>query len=213
MPTRPFPKPTAADPAGKTRKGEATRYGLSCWSLSLLLMLAACASAPEKRGLETAPLRAAVETLYLNYHALEAVHADLHLAVLQKMEQSDPGFREIQSAARFVRQANLIAFYQWQLIALTPYITGDRLGDFFTLRFQDLDDARHKTRDLVLQIKVYDAFIHDRRAQSVLLQSLELLEAHIQSYGEIMARIEPHRNSTKRNSVNESLGPSPAEPI
>jgi hypothetical protein len=177
------------------------------------LVLVDCASAPETRGPETAPLEAVVETLYLNYHALETVHATLHLAVLHQMEQSDSRFREIQNAARFVRQANLIAYYQWELIALTPYIDADRLRDFFTLRFQDLDDARQKTKDLVLQIKVYDAFIHDRQAQSAIAQSLALLEAHIQSYGEIMARIGAYRNPTERNEPPESARVPPEKAI
>ena len=213
MRIRRFRKPTAADPAGTVRTAETSPCRLMRWSLAALLVVAACALAPEPRGSETASLEAVVETLYLNYHALETVHANLHLAVLHQMEQADSRFREIQSAARFVRQANLIAYYQWELIALTPYIDGDRLRDFFTLRFQDLDDARQKTRDLVLQIKVYDAFIHDRQAQSAIAQSLELLEAHIQSYGEIMARIGAYRNPAERNEPPESDRVPPEEAI
>jgi hypothetical protein len=213
MPTQPFPRPTVAETAGQARLGEAKSFRLSCWGLGMLLILAGCASTPLSRDDETASLKAAVETLYLNYHALEAVHAELHLAVLQGMAESDDGFREIQSAARFVRQGNLIAYYQWQLIALTPYIDRDRQRDFFTLRFKDLDDARQKTKDLMLQIKVYAAFIHDQRAQSALGRSLELLEAHIASYGEIMAQIESRRNPTRPNLPREGGGAPPAQPI
>jgi hypothetical protein len=143
----------------------------------MILLIAGCASratTPEWGSLESA-----VEALYLNYWDLKRLHQDLHDAALAHLEASGPQQAEIQSAAQFIQQVNLIAFYQWELLSITEYIRDSARYDFFTLRERSLRDARDKSNDLILSIRVYEAFI---RAPQV----LELI-------GACIVRIEKHR--------------------
>lgn len=145
--------------------------------MMILLLFVGCATtsaSPEWGG-----LKPSVEALYLNYWELKALHRDLHDAALVHLEASGPQLAEIQSAARFIQQANLIAFYQWELLSITEYIRDSARRDFFTLRERSLIDARDKSNDLILSTKVYEAFIRDP-------QALELIDACIIS-------IEKHR--------------------
>ena len=118
----------------------------------MILMAAGCAT----RGTAPAwePLNASVEALYLNYWDLKRLHQDLHGAALAHIEVSGKQLAQIQSAARFIQQANLIAFYQWELLSITAYIRDSARYDFFTLRERSLRDARDKSQDLILSARL-----------------------------------------------------------
>lgn len=137
------------------------------------------------------PLRSEVEQLYLNYHELNIIHSKLHAAARKHIEQHGEQLAEIQSAARFIDQANLIAFYQWELLSIIEYIRGERRSDYFTLRVKDIDDARQKSRDLIMAVKVYDAFIRDPEALALIAKGIGYIEQHIASYNALQALMTP----------------------
>lgn len=147
------------------------------------------------------PLRAEVETLYLNYHDLKVVHSDLHAAARRHIEEAGEQLAEIQSAARFMDQANLIAYYQWELLSITEYIRDAARSDFFTLRVKDLADARQKSEDLILAIKVYDAFIRDPQAMTLIEKGIKLIQKNMTIYDKLAALMMPLSNISEPPAV------------
>ena len=160
-------------------------------TLIFVLLLGCTKSVPES---DLTALRGPVEKLYLNYHALKAVHSDLHAAARRHIEASGSQLAEIQSAARFVHQANLIAYYQWELLSITNYIRDRSRSDFFTLRVKDIADARQQSKDLILAIKVYDAFIRDPQALSLIAKSIAHIEQNVALFETIHALMLPLSN-------------------
>jgi hypothetical protein len=140
------------------------------------------------------PLRSEVERLYLNYHELKVVYGDLRAAALMHIERSGGQLSEIQSAARLIEQANLIGYYQWELLSITEYIRDSARKDFFTLRVKDIADAHRKSKDLVLTIKVYDAFIKDSAALELVEQAVVHIEQNMAIYEALHALMLPMAN-------------------
>ncbi len=169
-----------------------------------MALTAGCASS--NTSPEWEPLKASVEALYLNYQELRILHSDLHAAELSHIEASGSQLPEIQSAARFIQQANLIAFYQWELLSITHYIDADARRDFFTLRERDLRDARDRTKDLVLATKVYEAFIQDPQARELIDTCLQRIQQHIDLY-EQMA-LELGRLNGSQVSIDRQSSPT-----
>ena len=143
------------------------------------------------------PMRAEVEKLYLNYHELKIVHSDLHAAARRHIEESGEQLAEIQSAARFMDQANLIAYYQWELLSITEYIREEARSDFFTLRVKDLTDAHQKSKDLILAIKVYDAFIRDSQALALIEKGIGIIQRDMVIYNALVTLMIPLSNMTE----------------
>ena len=170
--------------------GRIGRQG-SIWYWCALLLFVGFASGcvSTQASPEWAPLKTSVEALYLNYRELEIMHSDLHTAAQIHLENSGSQLAEIQSAARFIRQANLIAFYQWELLSITHYIKASARRDFFTLRAHDLDDARDKSKDLILATRVYEAFIRDPQALELIDACIQRIEQHIVLYGRMAAEL------------------------
>jgi hypothetical protein len=140
------------------------------------------------------PMRAEVEKLYLNYQELKVVHSDLHAAARRHIEEGGQQLAQIQSAARFIEQASLISYYQWELLSITTYIRDSARSDFFTLRVQDIADARQKSEDLILAIKVYDAFIRDQEALSLIEKGIRHIQQNIAHYDALQAYMRPMAN-------------------
>jgi hypothetical protein len=153
------------------------------------------------------PMRAEVEKLYLNYHALKIVNSDLHAAARRHIEESGDQLAEIQSAARFMDQANLIAYYQWELLSITEYIRDGARSDFFTLRVKDLTDAHQKSKDLILAIKVYDAFIRDPQALALIEKGIGIIQQDMAIYNALVTLLIPLSNRTQPSSgqISESI--------
>ena len=150
-------------------------------------------------------LRTEVEKLYLNYQELKVVHSNLHAAACQHLEQGGEQLAHIQSAARFIDQANLVAFYQWELLSITSYIRDSARADFFTLRVADIDDARQKSEDLILAIKVYDAFIRDPAVLSLIDRGVGHIQQSITLYDALQALMMPLSNAPRPQGRQESL--------
>jgi hypothetical protein len=140
------------------------------------------------------PMRSEVERLYLNYHELKAVYGDLRAAALVHIERSGGQLSEIQSAARLIDQANLVAYYQWELLSITEYIRDGARKDFFTLRVKDIADAHRKSKDLLLTIKVYDAFIKDAAALALIEKAVAHIEQNMAIYEALHALMVPMAN-------------------
>jgi hypothetical protein len=143
-------------------------------------LLAGCATTNTAPKFE--PLKASVEALYLNYWDLKGLHSDLRAAARVHIEESGAQLAEIQSAARFIQQANLIAFYQWELLSITEYIRESARRDFFTLRARDLIDARDKSHNLILSVQIYEAFIRDPQALELIAACIQRIEKHMALY-------------------------------
>jgi len=160
--------------------------------LLLVLFIVGCAKPAALPNYD--PLRTEVETLYLNYHDLKVVHSDLHAAARRHIEEAGTQLAEIQSAARFMDQANLVAYYQWELLSITEYIRDDARSDFFTLRVRDLADARQKSEDLILAINVYDAFIRDPQVLALIKKGIEHIQKNMAIYDKLVALMMPLSN-------------------
>jgi len=201
-----LPAPAGKDTSdGKTtdkREGvmrKKTLYSVGLGVVLCLVMIVGCArhAALPDYG----PLRSEVEQLYLNYHELKILHSKLHAAARQHIERGGDQLAEIQSAARFIDQANLIAYYQWELLSIIEYIRVDRRSDYFTLRVKDIDDARQKSRDLIMSVKVYDAFIRDQEALTLIAKGIGYIEQHIAAYDALQALMAPKANPPAAGSV------------
>ncbi len=177
----------------RNHRGAIVRW-VAALAFSAALMLG-CASTGDPP--DWGPLKNSVEALYLNYHELKALHSDLHTAALAHIEAAGPELAEIQSAARFIQQANLIAFYQWELLSITHYIRASARRDFYILRERDLIDAQDKSHDLIMATKVYEAFVHDPQATELIAACIQSIEIHIELYGR-MARELRELNSRER---------------
>lgn len=161
------------------------------WLAAGVLFLSAVAGcATTGAAPDWAPLKKNVEALYLNYWELKRLHSDLHAVALTHIESNGPQLDEIQDAARFIQQANLIAFYQWELLSIAEYIHDRARDDYFTLRGRDLNDARDKSNDLILAIKVYDAFIRDPQALELIGACIDRIEKHRGLYLQMAQELE-----------------------
>lgn len=167
----------------------AYRLGVLCW---ILLFVPGCFKADPSP--DYGPLRSEVENLYLNYHALKAIHSDLHEAARRHIARGGDQLADIQSTARFIAQANLIAFYQWELLSITEYIRDSARRDFFTLRVRDVADARRKSKDLITVIQVYEAFIRDPEALEMIQQAIQQIQRNMAIFDRLAEKMAPLSN-------------------
>jgi len=153
------------------------------------------------------PMRTEVEKLYLNYHELKVVHSNLHAAARRHIEEGGGQLAAIQSAARFMDQANLVAYYQWELLSITEYIRDGARSDFFTLRVKDLTDARQKSKDLIIAIQVYDAFIRDPQVLALIEKGIGHIQQNMIIYDALVTLMMPLSNISEppAGSVQESI--------
>ena len=177
--------------------------------LGLLILwglLAGCATTNIAGDFE--PLKTSVEALYLNYRDLKGLHSDLRAAARMHIEASGAQLAEIQSAARFIQQANLIAFYQWELLSITPYIRDNARRDYFTLRARDLIDARDKSHDLILSVQVYEAFIRDPQALELIAACIQRIKKHMALYQQMeqaLQKLQGRATMDRRASMHRSI--------
>jgi len=186
-----------------------TVFGKSLSVLGGLIGLLVIMGCPKPAPIsDFGPLRTEVEQLYLNYHELKIVYSDLRAAARLHIEREGGQLGEIQNAARFIDQANLIAYYQWELLSITEYIRDSARGDFFALRVKDVADAHQKSKDLVMAIKVYDAFIQDPEALALIDKGIRHIEQHMDLYEALYGLMLPMANrpaAAPALQVQESL--------
>jgi hypothetical protein len=153
-----------------------------------LFVVAACTTTAAVPAWE--PLKSDVAALYLNHRELKRLHSDLHAAARAHIEAQGGQLAEIQSAARFIQQANLIAFYQWELLSITEYIRESARHDFMTLRIRSLIDARDRSNDLIMATRVYEAFIRDPHALQLIGTCIDHIEKNRELYLKMVHELE-----------------------
>ena len=164
------------------------------WHVALIGLLLATGCHKSSVATNFDLLRSEVEKLYLNYHELKVIESDLHAAARRHIEEGGSQLTHIQSAARFIAQANLIAYYQWELLSITEYIREGARSDFFTLRVRGVDDARQRSKDLILAIQVYEAFIQDAEALDLIQKGILHIERNVAIYDRLLQHMTPLAN-------------------
>ncbi|UCD81623.1 MAG: hypothetical protein JSW26_09435 [Desulfobacterales bacterium] len=139
-------------------------------------------------------LQTIVGRLYLNYKSLDNIYKDLHEASFDAVGGSDRQLSYIQKAYVFVNEANLICFYQWELLGVIEYIKDERRSDYFTLRVKDLGRSIFESRDRMNSLMLYHAYIEDDAARKKIDEALGIIEANIYIYEEIRDILRPHAN-------------------
>lgn len=140
--------------------------------------------------------------LYINHKSLTVVYSNLHSAALEAVNESDQQLSYIQKSYLFVSEANLVCFYQWELLSIIEYIKKSHRSDYFTLRVKDLKRAIFEIQDRVVSLKLYSAYIDNRGTLDLIEEAVGLIEANIYMFEELVAILEPLANS-----------PNPFKPI
>ena len=143
-------------------------------------------------------LETIVGRLYLNYKRLDSIYNDLHEASLDAVGGSEQQLSYIQKAYLFVNEANLMCFYQWELLGVAEYIKEERKSDYFTLRVRDLGRAIFESRDRINSLKLYQAYIEKDAASKKIDEALGIIEANIYIYEEISDILKAHANPPNR---------------
>lgn len=153
----------------------------------LWLVFVGCGLMPERYN----ELRSPVEQLYLNYQKLDDVFSDILLRSRIEREPSNGELSRIHMIARFIQQANRIAYYQWALLSITEYIDSDASTDFFTLRVADLRFAKDESIELLQLVELYSAFIRDQDVLDEIKRGTDLVEANITLYNALIRQLKP----------------------
>jgi len=133
--------------------------------------------------------------LYINHKSLTVVYSNLHDVALEAVIGSDQQLSYIQKSYLFVSEANLVCFYQWELLSIIEYIKDSHRSDYFTLRIKDLKRAIFESRDRVVSLKLYSAYIDNRGTIELIDEAVGLIEANIYMFEELVALLEPLANS------------------
>ena len=135
--------------------------------------------------------------LYINHKSLTVVYSKLHEAALEAVHGSDKQLSYIQKSYLFVSEANLVCFYQWELLSIIDYIKDSHRSDYFTLRVKDLKRAIFETRDRVVSLKLYSGYIDSRETLKLLDEAVGLIEANIYMFEELAAILKPLANTPR----------------
>ena len=165
---------------------------IKLWILILLLTTAATASASTED--DQGRLSEIIGRLYLNHRQLTDVYRNLHDEALNAVNGPEQQLDYIQKTYLFVSEANLIGFYQWELLAVIDYIKDTHRSDYLTLRVKDLDRAIFESRDRINSLKLYHAFIASNAPRGLIDQAIGLIEANIYMYEELLELLKPQAN-------------------
>ena len=135
-----------------------------------------------------------VGRLFINYKSLGNVYHDLHEAALDNLNGPVQQLSHIQKTYLFVNEANLMCFYQWQLLSIIGYIKEESKSDYFTLRVKDLDKAIFESKDRINSLKLYYAFIENTSAKKSIDEAIGLIEANIYIYEQVRQILKPLSN-------------------
>jgi hypothetical protein len=161
---------------------------------AVILLLAAVAMASADTDDEQGRLSEIIGRLYLNHRQLTDVYRNLHDAALSEVNGPERQLSYIQKTYLFVSEANLICFYQWELLAVIDYVKDSHRSDYLTLRLRDLDRAIFESRDRINSLKLYHAFIAGDTPRSLVDQAIGLIEANIYMYEELLELLKPQAN-------------------
>jgi hypothetical protein len=161
---------------------------------TVILLLAAVATASADTDDNQGRLSEIIGRLYLNHRQLSDVYRNLHDAALSEVNGPEQQLGYIQKTYLFVSEANLISFYQWELLAVIGYVKDTHLSDYLTLRVKDLDRAIFESRDRINSLKLYHAFIDAETPRGLVDQAVGLIEANIYMYEELLELLKPQAN-------------------
>lgn len=161
--------------------------------LAMALLLSTLTAAAQTDG-SGEHLPEVIGRLYLNHQQLTAVVRDLHDVALGAVDGPDQQLGYIQKTSLFVSEANLIVFYQWELLAVIDYIKDTHRPDYFTLRVKDLERASFESRDRINSLMLYHGFITDDAPRRLIDQAIGLIEANIYLYEDIIDQLKPLAN-------------------
>ena len=133
--------------------------------------------------------------LYINHKTLSVVYSKLHDEALDAVNGSDEQLSYIQKSYLLVSEANLVCFYQRELLYITDYIKDSHRSDYYTLRVKDLKRAIFETRDRVVSLKLYSVYIESRETHKLLNEAIGLIEANIYIFEELADILKPLANS------------------
>ena len=165
---------------------------IKLWILILLLAAAATTSAGAED--DQGRLREIIGRLYLNHRQLTDVYRNLHDEALNAVNGPEQQLGYIQKTYLFVSEANLIGFYQWELLAVIDYIKDTHRSDYLTLRVKDLDRAIFESRDRINSLKLYHAFIASDAPRGLIDQAIGIIEANIYMYEDLLELLKPQAN-------------------
>ena len=165
---------------------------IKLWTVILLLVAVATASADTDDG--QGRLSEIISRLYLNHRQLTDVYRNLHDAALSEVNGPEQQLGYIQKTYLFVSEANLIGFYQWELLAVIGYVKDTHRSDYLTLRVKDLDRAIFESRDRINSLKLYHNFIAGETPRGLIDQAVGLIEANIYMYEELLELLKPQAN-------------------
>lgn len=161
---------------------------------TVILLLAAVAPASANTDDDQGRLSEIIGRLYLNHRQLTDVYRNLHDAALSEVNGPEQQLGYIQKSYLFVSEANLIGFYQWELLAVIGYVKDTHRSDYLTLRVKDLDRAIFESRDRINSLKLYHAFIAGETPRGLVDQAVGLIEANIYMYEELLELLKPQAN-------------------
>jgi hypothetical protein len=178
----------------RSRKAVTLPALIAGYLLMLLLFPAPVHAAGARENTLYGRLETQLGRLYLNHKSLNHVYRNLHDVALDSMAGSDRQLSYIQKTYLFVNEANLMCFYQWELLSIADYIKEDYQADYFTLRVKDLDRAIFESKDRVNSLKLYFGFIENETARKLIDDAVGLIEANIYIYETVMELLRPLAN-------------------
>jgi hypothetical protein len=165
--------------------------------LILITILLWSQTLPAQTNLIDRRLEDILGRLYINHKSLTVVYSKLHEAALEAVNGSDKQLSYIQKSYLFVSEANLVCFYQWELLSIIDYIKDSHRSDYYTLRVKDLKRAIFETQDRVVSLKLYSAYIDSRETLKLLDEAVGLIEANIYMFEELTAILKPLANTPR----------------
>jgi hypothetical protein len=163
-------------------------------AVAIVLLLIPALSAVSQPLEKEERLDEIVGRLFMNYKNLSSVYRDLHEAALDNLNGPDQQISYIQKTYLFVNEANLMCYYQWELLSIIGYIKEESKSDYFTLRVKDLDNAIFESKDRVNSLKLYYAYIENTSAKKSIDDAIGLIEANIYIYEEVLQILKPLSN-------------------
>lgn len=139
-------------------------------------------------------LKEIIGRLYLNHKSLSVVYSNLHDTALDAVNGSDEQLGFIQKTYLFVSEANLMCLHQWELLSIIGYIKDSHLSDYYTLRVKGLERAVFESRDRLVSLKLYSAYIESPEPRELIEEAVGLIEANIYMFEELADLLKPHAN-------------------
>ena len=156
--------------------------------MTLILVSLACSSS------ENDQMKELIARLYLNHKSLQIVYRDLHASAAENLGGPDRQLSHIQKTYLLVSEANLMCYFQWELLSVIDYIRQERRSDYFTLRVAGLQRVIFESKDRVNSLRLYFGYIEDAGARKRIDDAIGLIEANIYTFEQLVDILQPLAN-------------------